>query len=393
MHLSLKGNEGSLQAYYQFDKDAAAGTASGVIDASGNNLDGTTVNLSGMVYPVSPVPIGAGVSDSRSLTTSSTNISFDKANVTINFSASPSISTNIVISRIESQGPTGFSSSSYDIDNEYFIINEYGGATFTVDEITFGRIAHVSSLDGSNLGLFELYRRSSNATGDTWGAPTATASSLNAGSNADMTFSGLGLNSFSQFVPVNTESNSTLPVEWLGFEAERLTEFNVQLDWATATEQESDYFAIQRMLEKETAFHTLGKITAAGNSIEPKNYSYIDANAAQQGSYYRIKQVDTDGSFSYSELRYVEASNSTHFTVFPNPTSDALQLRLSGTTGSVDLQLRVVSAQGQIVLQQQRQLRSEQLLRIEEISTLSLGTYYLHLQWENQERSFPFIKQ
>src|SRR5690606_3510539 len=70
-----------------------------------------------------------------------------------------------------------------------------------------------------------------------------------------------------------------------------------KLSWVTASEQNSSYFQIERSTDAR-GFEPIGKITAAGNSTTTQHYNFTDNNISGGKFYYRLKQVDVDGSFT-----------------------------------------------------------------------------------------------
>ncbi|MEO1418628.1 MAG: hypothetical protein AAFW00_25340 [Bacteroidota bacterium] len=103
-----------------------------------------------------------------------------------------------------------------------------------------------------------------------------------------------------------------LPVEWLFFEAEPVAGAT-QLKWATSSEQNADYFNVERSIDG-TFFTSLGTVRAAGNSQTVQNYKFTDENVNNikgQTIYYRLKQVDFNGANEYSQV--VEFSPESRF--------------------------------------------------------------------------------
>ncbi|RMG74175.1 MAG: T9SS C-terminal target domain-containing protein [Bacteroidetes bacterium] len=147
-----------------------------------------------------------------------------------------------------------------------------------------------------------------------------------------------------QFAPEGT----TFPVEWLGFEAQQ-EGATVVLDWATATELNSDYFAIERSDGIED-YVEIGRMPAAGTTDEKQTYAYTDlAPAPSEGAplFYRLRQVDFDGAFSYSQVREVHfAPVGSGLQVFPNPAREQVHISAPApgqyTLSAVDLQGRQV---------------------------------------------------
>ncbi len=120
-----------------------------------------------------------------------------------------------------------------------------------------------------------------------------------------------------------TYLGSPLPVTWLYFRGKTVVKDNI-LDWATANEQNSKQFDVERSLNG-TNFNRIGIVNASGNSNQTATYQYADRNIDQLNSefmFYRLKQIDIDGKFKYSNvvrLRYNE-KNTANTIVYPNPT-------------------------------------------------------------------------
>jgi hypothetical protein len=114
--------------------------------------------------------------------------------------------------------------------------------------------------------------------------------------------------------------DSPLPVE-LSFFTSNTNGRNIQLNWETKTEKNSDKFVIERKTIG-TSWEAMGSVKAAVLSNSPKNYSYSDTKL-QSGKYqYRLKMIDNDGSFSLSSVEAAEVAIPKDFAVsqnYPNP--------------------------------------------------------------------------
>ena len=93
-------------------------------------------------------------------------------------------------------------------------------------------------------------------------------------------------------------TQQTLPVDLVSFEAEREGD-NIKLNWSTASEESNDYFEIQKSYDGEV-FTPIGYVDGAGNSNAVLDYSYTDSETNK--AYYRLKQLDYDGEFEYSDI-------------------------------------------------------------------------------------------
>jgi hypothetical protein len=117
---------------------------------------------------------------------------------------------------------------------------------------------------------------------------------------------------------------SPLPIELLTFTA-KICDKNVCLDWSTATETNNDFFTVERSLDGIN-FEQVGIVNGAGNSTVVLNYSLVD-NAPLNGlSYYRLKQTDFNGAFTYSNIETVNFTANTDFSfsIYPNPTDGTI---------------------------------------------------------------------
>ena len=139
-----------------------------------------------------------------------------------------------------------------------------------------------------------------------------------------------------------------LPVSWLSFTANR-EESIVLLDWATASEKNTDYFEVERSTNGHE-FTAIGRLQAAGNSLDVQEYSFADL-APQDGTlYYRIRQVDIDAQFSFSGIRVVNPIQAHDgFMVYPNPVNDAaISIDTKGNWDE-EVQVEIVDAQGKLL--------------------------------------------
>lgn len=110
-----------------------------------------------------------------------------------------------------------------------------------------------------------------------------------------------------------------LPVELVYFDAlKKETEREVELIWQTNSERDNDYFTIERS-ENGISFELLEVVDGAGTSNSILNYGILDKQPYSNITYYRLKQTDFNGLYSFSEIKSVELSRSSEFDVYPNP--------------------------------------------------------------------------
>ncbi|MEO0731262.1 MAG: T9SS type A sorting domain-containing protein, partial [Bacteroidota bacterium] len=139
-------------------------------------------------------------------------------------------------------------------------------------------------------------------------------------------------------------SEAILPVELSSFTAHALPKQQAQLNWTTQTETGNSHFVVERSTDGHTFTH-LGAVAGAGESSSEKWYTFQDENALAGVNYYRLRQVDFDGTESLSEVRVVTFAGGSDLTVYPNPATG--ELWLSDFTGGP---ISVMDAAGREVL-------------------------------------------
>ncbi len=128
-----------------------------------------------------------------------------------------------------------------------------------------------------------------------------------------------------------------LPVDLIYFKATAKNKQN-ELVWATAMEENNSHFVVERSLNGEN-FEVIGEEHGNGNSQTIIEYTYFDTDIPNQTKpiYYRLKQVDYDGQFEYSDAVMVESKPTTNTEIFPNPTSDFIFVSKPGFRFNVSL--------------------------------------------------------
>lgn len=121
---------------------------------------------------------------------------------------------------------------------------------------------------------------------------------------------------------------SILPIELLSFDAEPSGKV-VELIWETASEINNKYFIVEKSEDSEN-FTPVQILDGAGNSTTLRTYKTIDSEPYEGISYYRLKQIDFDGQFTYSETRAVRFNkNQNSLLLMPNPAQKEVQIYFS----------------------------------------------------------------
>jgi len=146
----------------------------------------------------------------------------------------------------------------------------------------------------------------------------------------------------------DTDNATTLPITLISFNAEKKVE-SVLLTWETLAEINNDYFTIEKTIDGVN-FEEVGRVKGAGNSIERLSYDLLDLAPYSGVSYYRLKQTDFNGDYTYSELRAVEFGGAKFVQdskLYPNPTNgDELYFNLvSEESGRLELEIRTMEGE------------------------------------------------
>ncbi|MBL7741519.1 MAG: T9SS type A sorting domain-containing protein [Chitinophagaceae bacterium] len=185
---------------------------------------------------------------------------------------------------------------------------------------------------------------------------------------------------------------SVLPLQLLNFTA-RLVGSDAVLNWHTEHEFNAAWYIVERSVNG-IDFVTAGRI-AAKNTRTHNEYTYTDRNSLIQAGrmYYRLRMVDEDGQFTFSETVMVCSGNKgPAVVIYPNPVMDEINLSF-GHDQKDNITYQVVDAAGRMVEKgTMNGQHSNTTLQIG-MGRLSAGVYYLHLQGINWRQQFSFVKQ
>jgi hypothetical protein len=190
-----------------------------------------------------------------------------------------------------------------------------------------------------------------------------------------------GLTSFSEFgIAVST----VLPVEWLDFNATLLPENQVLLNWTTASEIQNSHFNIQRSFDGVN-FENIGKVNGNGTTQEISQYQFKDLQPALGRNYYRLEQVDFNGSTHLSNIVeiFVQPS-SAPLLVYPNPAKEYIQFVLPNTSA----QLKIYDLTGKLI--HERNFENQIQVNLTDFSS---GYYIYKIENESLNLIGKFVKQ
>ena len=195
------------------------------------------------------------------------------------------------------------------------------------------------------------------------------------GTNAEGTVvSSAAITDFSPFTIGSSSTLNPLPVDLLSFNALPLNKI-VKVTWSTTNEIDNDYFIIEKSMDAK-AWENLGRVEGAQNANSIQHYSLIDNQPIDGVQYYRLKQVDINGSFTYSNIVPVKFNGDVlteTISIVPNPANAIVNVVLSD---DADASLTVFNSLGQSVLNFNAQ--SSKVISFD-ISALNNGVYTLQL--------------
>ena len=205
---------------------------------------------------------------------------------------------------------------------------------------------------------------------------TATEHIGASGTNTDFTIT--SQSSGFSFFTIGGSGNNALPVELSSFSGECF-ENSVELFWQTESEQNSSHFILEHSRTGED-WDIIDSQNAAEFSNETIEYYYFHNNASSGNNYYRLNQIDTDGTMQTFNILNVNCENnaSSYFTIYPNPSNGNIHLVLNDQQIIGEASIRVIDAKGNIVLKKPIEVKNgiNMYMLDEEISS---GIYYINI--------------
>ena len=200
------------------------------------------------------------------------------------------------------------------------------------------------------------------------------------------TISTSNITSFSPFAVVDPQLTN-LPVELIAFNATP-NHNTVSLDWATATEKNNSHFEVERSTNGKD-FSTIGTVEGSGTTVEPQAYNFVDAAPANGINYYRLKQVDFDGAFAYSDVVSIEIQNAKNDVVLlPNPVTADLNVQLP-TTWTGETSIEIFDIAGRLV---QSEIISDNATTFQ-LAGINNGQYIIRIINADNVITKRFVKQ
>lgn len=187
-------------------------------------------------------------------------------------------------------------------------------------------------------------------------------------------------------------NNNPLPVKLLRFDGYHSYNDNV-IRWVTATEINNEYFLLERS-EDGNFWQSVARIDGNGNSTTSKTYNYYDIDVYTTDYYYRLKQVDFDGKFEYSNVIYLKSDEMTVNNIFPNPTQNSINYSIASEENK-EVFVRVIDVNGNIVINETYSIfKGANSMKLD-VNNLTPGAYTLQVSDQSNitRISNTFIKE
>ena len=366
MCVKLKGTETNLANYYRFDesegtmiRDNSCKPFYGVIQSKGNNW----------------VTSGAAIGDSSVFVYGSNDLVFDLgAQGKFTFSKYKGTLNGVHVYHInQAPNDTAFPS------NMEIIRSDYWGVYFSGSGVEYTFNFDFNKLNVSKDYQIKVAERKSNNS-SSWNTLDITV-------NNDAKTISRGERTGTEYI-IGFQSITILPIELVYFDAKKDGD-RVNLTWMTAIEENNDYFTIERSADG-IMFEELTTVTGAGNSKTSISYEWIDYDTPEGLVYYKLKQTDYNGAFSYSDIISLSNGNKNDavavMSIVPNPVESEFRTFVkSDKDGEIMLNV-VQNSTGQTVFTKKVQVKAGVTEVHGQLSSdLQEGMYLLQIIRENDD--------
>lgn len=202
----------------------------------------------------------------------------------------------------------------------------------------------------------------------------------------------MGNQSTTVIITIDESCAAPLPVELIEFEGRNMTG-DVSLIWATASEINSSHFEIEKSNDGKD-WSSIGELESQHNSVEMNTYFFVDQEINNEMNYYRLKMVDLDETFEYSDIITVivnEFRRITEVEAYPNPTVDHIKIDIH-TSESKKLNIDLVNANGNIIKQSVVTTEGEKSQEMD-MSEYAAGIYYLVVNDGKNTQTHKIVKE
>jgi hypothetical protein len=284
---------------------------------------------------------------------------------------------------------------NYSADGYWSVIPTNNNYTAPITSVNYGVTLFANNLTGMQSPQVCRIIKSagSNTTGQhhvAWQA-CGTHTAINGAANPQaFLITSTATQGFSWF-NIGTPNSQALPVELLSFNGD-CNEGQVNISWQTATEHNSDYFEVEKSRDGMN-WQVLTTVNAAGNSTQLLNYEATDAHAMEGNNYYRLTQVDIDGTTKTYDVINVSCSGAAkgYFSAYPNPSTGSFQVILNDKNLVGSGNLSVKDTKGAELLN--RTIEVKPGINMFSVTDLNLAPGVYYIQIVNGERATEVLKE
>lgn len=264
--------------------------------------------------------------------------------------------------------------------NEHWILDRVNGSSNVTVTLFWNKFRHggVTSLVDMRVARWSGSQWANHGNGNVTGNETAGSVTSSA-----------AITDFSPFTLGSSNTLNPLPVSLISFDATPVNQ-SVKVVWATSNELNNDKYIVEKSYNG-TEWSAIGTVKGLGNSNSVAQYSFIDAQPQLGIQYYRLKQVDLNGEFAYSEIKPVAFNHNQHIQVslFPNPAINQVNINLPSNE-NMDAKLTVFNALGQVVLELSNLSATNFSF---DCSNFETGIYNIELSFDGNVQHVKFLKQ
>lgn len=184
----------------------------------------------------------------------------------------------------------------------------------------------------------------------------------------------------------NSGNSDTLIDDIISFEAIEKP-YSVVINWQTVSEEDIDYFIVERSDNIDNNYKEIGKVLSKGNSNQRQQYSFEDLAPVMGLNYYRLKQVSKDGQISYEESVVANFNGGSPVIIYPNPVTNKFTIK--GLSVNITTNMVIIDIRGSIVAKASTK-NSSYTWNVEQLTS---GTYFLRIDQNNKTQTLRFVKQ
>jgi len=279
-----------------------------------------------------------------------------------------------------SGGTTPYSTTNYLLNTTYCVVVKYQfNSSSTTDDVStlyvFDATNGIPSIEPTTNELQVSTNTDATAGVGAFGIRQGTSSAAATGSLDNIVISTEWTNLL-----------SVLPVTLKSLKASLINNA-IDLNWATSNETNFDYFGVEKSFDAKN-FSPIAKV-ASNKTTNGSNYAFTDFGKTLAQQYYRLKMVDNDGSFKYSQVVAVNGKASTSLEVFPNPVVNTVIM--SHPKAAAGATIRIVSVDGRSVSVTPVQTGATQTSI--DVTRFVKSNYIASFEDKNEKSTVRFTKQ